>query len=114
MHKTKFCQGISDISDSYQAFLIDQWGVLHNGVEPYDGAIDCLRELKARNKVVIILSNSGKRASVKPETLAGLGILPDLYTTLVTSGEIAYQGMRRPEGGFLPEARQSLLPHVPQ
>jgi len=30
---TKFCQGISDISDSYAGFIIDQWGVLHDGSE---------------------------------------------------------------------------------
>ena len=62
MAKTKFCQGISDISDSYSAFIIDQWGVLHNGERPYDGVIDCLRELKERKKEIIILSNSGKRS----------------------------------------------------
>jgi len=36
MAKTKFCQGISDISDSYSAFIVDQWGVLHNGEKLYE------------------------------------------------------------------------------
>lgn len=93
MSKTKFCQGISDISDSYNAFILDQWGVLHNGEKPYDGVIDCLKELKSRNKYVIILSNSGKRAEENAEVLKNLGIGPSLYDTIVTSGEMTWQGL---------------------
>ncbi|MBU0800130.1 MAG: TIGR01459 family HAD-type hydrolase [Alphaproteobacteria bacterium] len=101
MAKTKFCQGISDISDSYSAFVIDQWGVLHNGEHAYEGAIECLKELKARKKHIIILSNSGKRAEQNAERLKELGIGPSLYDELVTSGEIAWQGLKdQSEGVF--------------
>jgi HAD superfamily hydrolase (TIGR01459 family) len=100
MSKTKFCQGISDISDSYQAFILDQWGVLHNGEKAYDGVIDCLRELKERNKQVIILSNSGKRSEENRETLKGLGILPSHYDHIVTSGELTWQGLKDQNEGI--------------
>jgi HAD superfamily hydrolase (TIGR01459 family) len=93
MAKTKFCAGISDISDSYFAFIIDQWGVLHDGEKPYEGVVDCLKELKNRKKHVIILSNSGKRAEENKERLKKLGIGPSLYTDLVTSGEMTWQGL---------------------
>jgi len=99
MSKTKFCQGISDISDSYNAFILDQWGVLHNGEKPYEGVIDCLKEMKARNKFVIILSNSGKRAEENAETLKNLGIGPSLYDEIVTSGELTWQGLRDQDEG---------------
>ena len=78
MGKTKFCQGISDISDSYSAFIIDQWGVLHNGEHAYEGAVECLKELKGRKKHIIILSNSCKRAEENRERLKELGIVPGL------------------------------------
>src|SRR5690606_9776958 len=101
MAKTKFCQGISDISDSYSAFILDQWGVLHNGEQAYDGVIDCLKELKGRKKHIIILSNSGKRAEQNRERLKELGIGSSLYDELVTSGEIAWQGLKdQSEGVF--------------
>lgn len=99
MAKTKFCQGISDISDSYSAFILDQWGVLHNGEHVYEGVIDCLKELKARKKHIIILSNSGKRADKNAERLRELGIGPALYDELVTSGEIAWQGLKDQDEG---------------
>lgn len=100
MGKTKFCQGISDISDSYSGFLIDQWGVIHNGVKPYDGVIDCLRELQSRKKQVIILSNSGKRAEENKIRLKEIGIGPSLYNDIVTSGEVTWTGIRDQNDGF--------------
>ncbi len=101
MAKTKFCQGISDISDSYSAFILDQWGVLHNGEHVYEGVIECLKELKGRKKHIIILSNSGKRAEQNRERLKEMGIGPSLYDELVTSGEIAWQGLKdQDEGAF--------------
>lgn len=98
--KTKFCQGISDISDSYAGFIIDQWGVLHDGEKPYDGVLECLKELKNRNKHIIILSNSGKRSEENKERLKQIGIGPSLYDEIVTSGEMAWQGMKNQDEGF--------------
>ncbi|MGB0718929.1 MAG: TIGR01459 family HAD-type hydrolase [Bdellovibrionales bacterium] len=98
--KTKFCQGISDISDSYAGFIIDQWGVLHNGEKPYNGVVECLKELKARKKHIIILSNSGKRSEVNKERLKEIGIGPTLYDQIVTSGEMTWQGLDKQAEGF--------------
>lgn len=100
MGKTKFCQGISDISDSYRAFILDQWGVLHNGERCYEGVIDCLKELRNRNKYIIILSNSGKRSDQNKEKLKQLGIGPSLYDAIVTSGEVTWQGLKDQSEGY--------------
>jgi len=100
MGKTKFCQGISDISDSYNAFIIDQWGVIHNGEKAYDGAVDCLKELRARKKYIIILSNSGKRAEENKQRLKQFGVGPTLYDEIITSGEICWQGLKTQDDGF--------------
>lgn len=98
--KTKFCQGISDISDSYMGFIIDQWGVLHDGEKPYDGVVDCLKELKNRKKHIIILTNSGKRAQQNKDRLKQIGIGPSLYDEILTSGEMSWQGMDQQNYGF--------------
>ncbi len=97
---TKFCQGISDISDSYSGFIIDQWGVLHDGVKVFDGVVDCLKQLKERQKFVIILSNSGKRAEPNQERMEEFGIPPDLYDLIVTSGEFTWQGLNSQTEGY--------------
>lgn len=97
---TKFCQGISDISDSYAGFIIDQWGVLHDGENAFDGVVECMKELQARKKYVIILSNSGKRAEANKKRLSELGIAPSLYNCIITSGEVTWQGLHKQEEGY--------------
>ncbi len=97
---TKFCQGISDISDSYMGFIIDQWGVLHDGEKPYDGVVDCLKELRNRHKYIIILSNSGKRAETNKERLEEIGISHKLYDEIVTSGELTWQGIKNQDDKY--------------
>ena len=100
LSKTKFCKGLSDISDSYMGFILDQWGVLHNGEKAYDGVIDVLKELRQRKKYVLILSNSGKRAEENKQRLKEVGIGPTLYDEIITSGEMTWQGLNAQDEGF--------------
>lgn len=82
--------GISEIAEDYDLFLVDQFGVLHDGQSPYSGAIQVLEALKARGKTVVLLSNSGKRSAPNAERLRGLGFPETLYDLFVTSGEVAW------------------------
>ncbi|HPF78714.1 MAG TPA: TIGR01459 family HAD-type hydrolase [Alphaproteobacteria bacterium] len=94
MAKTKFCAGISDISDSYMGCIIDDWGVLHDGEDAFPGTVDCLKELKERKKHIIILTNDRKRADEKKVELKKMGIGPSLYNQIVTPTEIIQHGLR--------------------
>ncbi len=91
---TMFSQGLYELMDSYDGFIMDQWGVLHNGVAAYDGVIDTLNHLKQRKKQVIILSNSAKRSDDNVERLKKLGIKPTMYKEVVTAGEVTWQGLK--------------------
>lgn len=98
--KTQFCNGVSDISDSYSGFILDQWGVLHDGHKAYPGVVETLKELKSRKKHVLILSNSGKRSEQNKERLKEVGIGPTLYNEIVTSGEMTWMGLKNQDEGF--------------
>jgi HAD superfamily hydrolase (TIGR01459 family) len=93
MANTKFCQGISDISDSYTGFIIDTWGVLHDGEKVFDSAADCLKELKARNKFVLLMSNTELNAAEAAAGLKKLGLPDGLYNRIITSGELLKHGI---------------------
>ena len=41
----KKIDGLKQIHKAYDAFFIDLWGVIHNGIKPYPGAIDVLKNL---------------------------------------------------------------------
>ena len=55
--------GISSSPDilRHETFLLDMWGVMHDGNAPYEGVLDTVQELKRQGKKLIILSNSSKR-----------------------------------------------------
>lgn len=82
--------GLHAAAPRFDGFLLDQYGVLHDGRQPYPGVIDCLGALRDAGKKVLILSNSGKRRQPNIERLARLGIPAALYDDFVTSGEGAH------------------------
>jgi HAD superfamily hydrolase (TIGR01459 family) len=77
------------IASSFKAVFFDQYGVLHDGRNPYLGARDALAALKSRGVRIVILSNSGRTGAANAERMAKLGFEPELYDFLVTSGDVA-------------------------
>lgn len=98
MPKTKFCEGLSDISDSYSAIIFDQWGVLHDGKKAFDGVVDCLKELRGRKKYIILLSNSDLCEKDNKALLKKAGIGPSLYDKIMTVGEVIAKGIETQSG----------------
>jgi hypothetical protein len=83
---------LSDIANRYDLFLFDQFGVLHNGVEPIDGAIDMLEQLNKLKKTVVIVSNTSGRSKYAAKKLNDLGFLSECFDGgVVTSGEAAHE-----------------------
>ncbi|MEZ5930755.1 MAG: TIGR01459 family HAD-type hydrolase [Alphaproteobacteria bacterium] len=94
MSATTFADRLRDVAERYQGFIIDQWGVLHDGGEPYPGAVDCLTRLRAEGKRIVLLSNSGKRAAFNTRRLVEMGYDEALYDAAVTSGEACWLALR--------------------
>lgn len=105
--------GLSALADEFDEFLIDQFGVLHDGMRPYQGAAECLARLKKLGKNVVLLSNSGKRVDANITRLADLGFERTLFDHVVTSGEVAWQGIVDGTFGsqFMPGKRMFLVGH---
>ena len=53
----------------YDAFIIDLWGVMHNGIKLNSSAINTVRELEANGKRVVFLSNAPRPVSYTHLTL---------------------------------------------
>lgn len=85
--QTQSIAGLREIAGAYDVYLLDLWGVLHNGVRAFPAAIAAMRELRAEGKRIGILSNGPRRASAVAEQAAELGIAPDLYDAIHSSGE---------------------------
>lgn len=81
---------IPSLADRYDAFLLDLWGVIHDGQSLYPGVREVLATLRERGKQIIFLSNAPRRAALAQQTLAALGIDHTMYDHVVTSGEAVY------------------------
>lgn len=81
---------LEPIVDDFDLFLIDQFGVLHNGVEPYACIVNTLKMIKSLKKRIVVISNSGKRANVNASRLVTLGFENTLFDNVITSGEVAF------------------------
>ena len=65
---------IKVIEKNFRALILDIWGVLWDGIEPYPNAKGSLKELKDKNIPIILLSNATRRAKVELEVKYGLGL----------------------------------------
>ncbi len=91
---------VRDIADRFDALILDLWGVVMDGTAPYDGARECLAELRARGKRIILLSNAPRREGMVAERLAGMGIGDEYYDRIVSSGEASRQALEARAGDF--------------
>jgi HAD superfamily hydrolase (TIGR01459 family) len=80
--------GIESLADRYDGFILDLWGVVHDGRTPYPGVIHALTTLQTMGKKVAFLSNAPRRAWFVAEMLAGMNIGSPLYDGIMTSGEL--------------------------
>ena len=88
----RYLDGLSEIAGEYQGFIIDLWGVIHDGVTLYPGAMDCLRRLEGRP--VLLLSNAPRRAHAARQMLRKMGAEDSLYSDILTSGEAVWLALR--------------------
>ncbi len=110
MTSPTFVDGIGAFADRYEGFLLDQWGVIHDGRRALPEALAALAELKRRNKRLVVLSNSGRRAELNRRRLVELGFNLAVFDAVITSGEAAWQLLRhRQQPGFADLGRRCLL-----
>ncbi len=79
--------GLRELTPEYDGFILDLWGVLHDGFKPFPGVIDGLERLIAAGKRICILSNAPRRARDVIQRMSEIGIPPGLYHHVMSSGE---------------------------
>lgn len=78
----------------YDGFLVDLWGVIHDGSKLYPGVLDTLHAIQQADKPLVFLSNAPRVAAKASQRLGELGIGPGLYRGVVTSGQVAHDWLR--------------------
>ena len=100
--------GLAPLVPRYRGFIVDLWGVVHDGIRPYPGAVDCLRRLQDAGKRVVLLSNAPRVATVAQAAMREMGINDELYNGIMTSGEATRARLARRDDPFFAALRRHL------
>ena len=92
--------GVRELAPRYNGFILDLWGVIHDGVTPIPGAVDCLRSLIDAGKRIVLLSNAPRRADDVVRRITAVGVPSGLYHDVMSSGEEAWQCLQRRDDPF--------------
>ncbi|MGE4482286.1 TIGR01459 family HAD-type hydrolase [Acidocella sp.] len=92
--------GFGALARHYDGFIVDLWGVVHDGFTPYPGVLDCLERLREAGKRVVFLSNAPRRPHGIARMLASMGVTPDLYAGIMSSGEAVHLGLKERPAEF--------------
>ncbi len=96
----RLIRGIGALAPRYDGFILDLWGVVHDGVAPLPGALECLRRLIEAGKRIVLLSNAPRRALDVAERIDRIGVPAELYHYVMSSGEEAWQHLAQRDDSF--------------
>ncbi|MFZ1814647.1 MAG: TIGR01459 family HAD-type hydrolase [Rhizobiaceae bacterium] len=83
--------GLSELAQDYDAILCDVWGVLHNGVAAWPGAVAALSEFRRQGGAVVMITNAPRPRGPVLVQLEGLGVPDGVFDEVVTSGDVTRQ-----------------------
>ncbi len=95
----KKLNNLSKIYDQYETFVIDLWGVIHNGVKLNPNAIEVVENLYKFEKKIIFLSNAPRPSKNVIKFLIKLKMNQKFLKNVVTSGEAALVSIRNQKFG---------------
>ncbi len=96
--KTKKLEHLSKIFHEYYAFIVDLWGVMHNGIKLNASAINAVKKLEANGKRVFFLSNAPRPTKKVVEFLKKMKMDEKLLKNVLTSGEAAMNSLKKNRG----------------
>ncbi|PZN94065.1 MAG: TIGR01459 family HAD-type hydrolase [Hyphomicrobiales bacterium] len=80
--------GFSEIADRFDLCLCDVWGVVHNGVAAFGGAVEALVAMRERGITVVLVTNAPRPAAVIEQQLDNFGVPRTAWDAIVTSGDV--------------------------
>lgn len=88
--------GFAPLAQEFDGFILDLWGVIHDGVSAFSWAVSCLTRLRAAGKPTVLLSNVPRPNEAAQQLMRRMGIGDDLYTDILTSGEAVRRALQDP------------------
>jgi HAD superfamily hydrolase (TIGR01459 family) len=94
----KVMTSIEPLGADYAAWLVDIWGVMHNGVTAYAPAVEATRRFRKQGGIVVLLSNSPRPSESLKRQLEAVGVGSDCYDATVSSGDLTRHELLKRKG----------------
>ena len=91
----KVIKGLREIYQKYDAFFIDLWGVMHNGIQLYPKANEVLVNLYKIKKRFVLMSNAPRPSKNVEKFLLNLKMDKIFAKNIFTSGEAALKSLQQ-------------------
>jgi HAD superfamily hydrolase (TIGR01459 family) len=88
--------GFAPLADRYDGFILDLWGVIHDGINAFPHSVETLRHLRDAGKRTLLLSNVPRPNDAVRTMMRRMGIDDGLYTGILTSGEAVRRALQNP------------------
>ena len=89
---------IAEIGANYKVWLVDIWGVMHDGLRAHPRAVEATKAFREQAGIVILLSNSPRPSREVQAQLLSLGVPDDAYDATVTSGDLTRYELEKRSG----------------
>ncbi|MHB1206415.1 MAG: HAD family hydrolase, partial [Rhodospirillaceae bacterium] len=93
-------KGLREVAGEFDGFILDLWGLVHDGATPYPPSRETFLALKQAGKRTLLLSNAPRRAYALVEAMTRMGLERDLYGEVLSSGEATNQALIRRDDAF--------------
>lgn len=78
---------VAALAATSEAWIVDIWGVMHNGERAHQAAVRACRKFRAAGGVIVLLSNAPRPFTAVVPHMAALGVPAEAYDGGVTSGD---------------------------
>jgi len=90
---------LSEIFNVYDTFVIDLWGVIHNGIKLNDKALEAVDQLNKKSKKIVFLSNAPRPSTKVVDFLLSMNMNKKYLSNVMTSGEAAMHAINKNKFG---------------
>ncbi len=79
---------VAELGRNYDAWLVDLWGVMHNGETAIESAVLACERYRDEGGIVLLLSNAPRPWPSVRTQIEGYGVPSDIDDGIVTSGDV--------------------------
>ena len=90
---------LSEIFNYYDTFVIDLWGVVHDGINLNKKAIETIDKLEKNSKKIVFLSNAPRPSTKVIDFLLKMKMDKKYLANVITSGEAAMYAINQKKFG---------------